>query len=286
MATHFMRFPGGRERALTFSYDDGIEQDIRLISIFKKYGLKATFNLNSGSYAPEGHVWPEGELHRRLPASTMNEMYVKDGMEVAVHTLTHPYLEKLSPYEIVYEVMQDRANLEQQFGTVVRGMAYPFGTYSDEVVECLAKCGIAYSRTVESTHNFKIPTDWLRMPATCHHNDPQLMELADKFLAPNRHPCDFDPRLFYVWGHAYEFEGNDNWEVIENFAAKMAGHDEIWYATNIEIYDYIEAYHRLQFSANSKRVHNPNAVPIWFTTGEKETFRTVVVEPGQTLSLE
>ncbi len=33
---------------LTFSYDDGVTQDIRLIELFNKYGMKATFNINSG----------------------------------------------------------------------------------------------------------------------------------------------------------------------------------------------------------------------------------------------
>lgn len=54
MANLFMRFPQGRAKALTLSYDDGVEQDIRLIEIMGKHGLKGTFNLNSGLYAEEG----------------------------------------------------------------------------------------------------------------------------------------------------------------------------------------------------------------------------------------
>ena len=49
-----MRFPGGLAKALTFSYDDGVEQDIRLVEILDKYGMKGTFNLNSGCYAKPG----------------------------------------------------------------------------------------------------------------------------------------------------------------------------------------------------------------------------------------
>lgn len=37
----------GKKKALTFSYDDGVTQDVRLIEMFNKYNLKATFNLNS-----------------------------------------------------------------------------------------------------------------------------------------------------------------------------------------------------------------------------------------------
>ena len=35
-------FPQGRNKALTFSYDDGRQEDRRLVSIFRKHGLKAT----------------------------------------------------------------------------------------------------------------------------------------------------------------------------------------------------------------------------------------------------
>lgn len=36
---------------VTFSFDDGIEDDVRLVEIMNKYGLKGTFNLNSGHLA-------------------------------------------------------------------------------------------------------------------------------------------------------------------------------------------------------------------------------------------
>ena len=37
----------GKMKAVTFSYDDGVTQDIRLIDLFNKYSLKATFNIIS-----------------------------------------------------------------------------------------------------------------------------------------------------------------------------------------------------------------------------------------------
>ena len=36
MANLFMRFPQGNPKALTLSYDDGVEQDIRLMEILDK----------------------------------------------------------------------------------------------------------------------------------------------------------------------------------------------------------------------------------------------------------
>ena len=261
MSSIFMRFPGGKTRALTLSYDDGVEQDIRLIEIMKKNGLKGTFNINGGLYAPEGTVYKKGTIHRRMTKMQCQELYKESGMEVAVHGYTHPFLEQLPVNICTQEVLKDRETLEKDFDCIVRGMAYPFGTYNDQVVETLKQCGIVYSRTVASTENFTIPTDWLRMPATCHHNNPRLMELAKSFV---ENSYDRAPALFYVWGHSYEFEADDNWNVIEEFAEYIGGREEIWYATNIEVYDYIAAYKQLQFSTDGSKVYNPTAVTLHF----------------------
>lgn len=278
MANIFMRFPEGKKKALTLSYDDGVEQDIRLIEIMQKHGLKGTFNLNSGLYAPEGTVYPTGTIHRRMTKKQVTELYKESGMEVAVHGLTHPFLEQLPENVCLNEVIKDRENLEEQFDTIIRGMAYPFGTYSDEVVACLKHAEIAYSRTVISSGCFKIPTDWLRLEATCHHNDARLMEYAHKFT---REDCSREPWLFYLWGHSYEFEANDNWQVIEVFAESVGDREDIWYATNIEIYDYVEAYRKLVYSMDGHRVFNPTSVSIWL---EAENV-LYCVAPGEQIAI-
>ena len=277
MSSLFMRFPGGKVKALTLSYDDGVEQDIRLITIMQEYGLKGTFNLNSGLYAAEGTEYKEGIIQRRMTKKQCLDLYTDSGMEVAVHGYTHPYLEQLPINICAKEVLKDRETLENDYGCIVRGMAYPFGTISDEVVEVLKQCGIAYSRTTVSTENFTIPTDWLRMPATCHHKNPRLMELARSFIENSRNK---GPLLFFVWGHSYEFEADDNWNVIEKFAEYIGGREDIWYATNIEVYDYIAAYKQLQFSTDGKKVYNPTAVMLYFELGGV----TYSVAPGQCIS--
>ena len=259
----YMRFPGWAAKALTLSYDDGVQQDIRLMEILDRHGLKCTFNINSGSIPHEGKVYPEGQIHRRMTASECVALYKNSGHEVAVHGHTHPFLEQLPQSGVVYEVIKDREELEKMFGCIIKGMAYPYGTFSDEVVEALRACGISYSRTTVSTEKFNIPTDWLRMPATCHHNNPRLMELAEKFTAIAGEKLQ-GAKLFYLWGHSYEFDEKNNWDVIEKFAEYMGGRDDIWYATNIEIYDYIKAYKSLEFSADMSMVHNPTATTLYF----------------------
>lgn len=278
MSSIFLRFPEGRAKALTLSYDDGVEQDMRLVKILNKYGLKCTFNLNSGLYASEGTVYPKGQIHRRMTERQVTETFLGSGHEIASHALTHPFLEQLPPAMVAREIMKDRENLERQFGTIVRGMAYPYGTYSDSVIAAIKSCGIVYARTVESTYSFKLPTDWLRLHPTCHHDCNDLMPLARKF-AEDR--VSHDPYLFYLWGHSYEFEANNNWHVMEEFARYLGNRDDVWYATNIEIYDYVDDYNRLQFSIEDTRVKNPAARRLWFECDGK----LYEIGPGETLEI-
>ena len=265
----FYRFPGGLRKAVTLSYDDGVEQDVRLMEILDKYGIRATFNLNSGCWAPEGKVYAPGTIHRRMPKSQVEKLYKNPNHEVAAHCLTHASLPELSPAEVAHEVLADRENLEAMFGGIIRGLAYPFGTYSDSVVETLKATGAAYARTVVSTNDFSIPTDWLRLHPTCHHNAPNLNDLCDRFLA-DRVP--FFSRLFYLWGHSYEFEADDNWHVIEEFCQKMGGRDDIWYATNIQIVDYVNACRRVIASADGHTLHNPTCTDIWADVNDQPVF--------------
>lgn len=275
MAQVFMRFPGGKLKALTFSYDDGVEQDVKLIEIFHKYHFRATFNLNSGLYAPEGTVYPEGQVHRRMTEAQVTETYNRDGIEVAIHGSTHPWLDHMPVAMCTKDLVDDREKLEGQFGKIVRGMAYPYGTYNDDVVASMRAAGIVYARTVHSTRDFNMPSDWMRLPATCHHNDPELMKLAHRFL---EEPSWGRPWMFYLWGHSYEFEACNNWEVIEEFAKLMADRDDIWYATNLEIYEYQAAFRQLVFSMDGSIVMNPTAYELWFFLNGEE----VSLKPGET----
>lgn len=274
----YMRFPGGKHKALTLSYDDGVAQDIRLIAIMKAHGLRGTFNINSGLYPAE-----KTAATKRMPLEEAKKLYLGSGMEVAVHALTHPILSYLPENICTYEVLQDRINHEREYDTIVRGMAYPQGTVSvsDSVVASLRQCGIAYARTTVSTERFDIPTDWLRLPATCHHKNPRLMELAEQFLQSQFEKA---PGLFYLWGHSYEFDWDapdNNWGIIEDFAAYMGGREEIWYATNIEIYDYVAAYKQLIFSTEGTKVLNPTATTLWFEAAGK----LCCAKPGELLHL-
>ncbi len=251
-----LRFPGFKLRALTLSYDDGSLHDKRLIEIMLKYGLKGTFNINSGLFDPNG------KWHMSLEES--KELYLSSGMEVAVHGYRHTYLTDVDSARATYEIIKDREELEKHFGGIIKGMAYAYGDYNDNVVQILKDCGIKYSRTTISTEDFYIPQDFLRMPTTCHHNNPKLFKLVEDFFAPEDEMYyKRTPRLFYLWGHSFEFDRNNNWNVIEEFAKKVGGRDDVWYATNMEIYDYVNAYDKLEYSLDGKTVYNPSSIDVY-----------------------
>lgn len=273
-----MRLKDGKLKVLTLSYDDGVVQDIRLIQIMNKYGLKGTFNINSGLYFAEDAI--RDKYYGRMKLSEAKDLYINSGHEVAVHGFSHPFLEKLNSDEVIYEITEDRKNIENQYGFIARGMAYPFGTYNKNVIDILDKCGIVYSRTVNSTFGFDFPENWLALNPTCHHNYDKLMELIKTFIeTPHRHG---NSEMFYLWGHSYEFDNNDNWDVIEKFAEYAGGHEHIWYATNIEIYDYVNAYKRLQTSFDKKIIHNPSSFDIWVDI-KNEVY---CIKSGETLNLQ
>lgn len=268
-------FPGGKTRALTLSYDDGIAQDLRLMDILRKHHIKATFNINAGKLNGETyHRAEDGTAVRRLLPEEVQKNYAD--FEIAVHTYHHPFLAQMPKDLMTGEIYQDRLALEKLAGYPVRGMAYPFGVYNDEVMGVLKEMGIVYARTVHSTEAFDLPKDFLAWHPTCHHNHPHLEELCDRFLQDtSRTPL----KTFYLWGHSYEFDMNDNWHVMERFCEKMADHEDIWYATNIEIYDYVQALNRLVSSVDGSMLMNPSAVDVWVSRDD----RALCVPAGQTV---
>ena len=257
-----MRLPQGRKKAFTISYDDGVRQDQRLLDLMKKYGIRGTFNLNSGLLGRKEMAVIDGfETDiSTFEADEIREMY--QGQEIACHALTHMSLAGTPTALISWQIIEDRKNLESLTDGLVQGFAYPFGTYDDAVKSTLQACGIYYARTVNSTGIFDFPKDHLEWQPTCHHNDKNLKKLLETFCRDER--LWGEPQLFYLWGHAYEFDQRDNWEMIEEaFSYVVRYKDDIWMATNGEIYDYVKAYENLQFSADGSKVYNPGLLDVW-----------------------
>lgn len=243
----FLAFPGGTHRIVTFSYDDGPEQDVRLVALFNKYGVKATFHLNSKYYL--------GYTPEQIAA--VRDLY--SGHEIACHTVHHGHLTEMPAATMINEIIDDRRILEQIAGYPVTGMSYPYGSVDDNTVNTLRACGITYSRTVNATEQFIMPHDFLRWDPTCHHK--QALQRSEHFLNDLKNPTR--QPLFYIWGHSYEFATKEDWAEIETLVSSLAGKPEIWYATNGEICAYRAAQRALVVSADEMMIHNPTAIDVW-----------------------
>lgn len=285
MSYRYLSFPGGKMKAVTFSYDDGVKADIRLSEIFSKYGLKATFNINSSALAEGGS--------KRLSADEIKTNIIDRGHEVAVHGAEHMASAMVSPTLCLKDAFECRRVLEDTFDTIIRGMAYPDtgirvpdnGNSYETVKNILTYSGIVYSRTLSGDNNrFEMPRDFHAWMPTAHHNNPALLGWIEEFnsleystFRTNRNA----PRLMYIWGHSYEFDRDNNWDRIEEICTKISGRDDTWYATNIEIYDYVKAYEGLVFSADEKKVFNPGYKTVWLTCN----YKIYQIDPGATVRI-
>ena len=224
-----MEWTKNYKKAITFSYDDGVESDLRLLEILNKYNLKATFNVNTGlDEKSDSWVYKEFEV-KRLNLPQYVEAY--KGHEIAVHTLTHPGMCELTDAELEREVLGDKENIQKLFHQNPVGMAYPYGAYSERVIEKLGDYGFAYARGVQSSHNFDVQSELLAFQPTCHHDDEKLFELAERFLSMETE----QPQIFYIWGHSFEFDIRNDWERFEDFCRMISGRSDIYYGTNKDV---------------------------------------------------
>ena len=262
----FHVYPGGKKRIVTFSYDDGHPNDVRLIELFDKYGVKGTFHLNSKTIS----TYSDDKL------AEIKERYKNH--EISCHTVSHGWPARIPMPSLVGEIMENRKVLEKIAGYPVIGMSYPSGSFSDDAVAVHRACGIVYSRTTLSTGKFLLPEDFLRWHPTCHHKD--ALPLCENFLADIDSQWTFP--LFYIWGHSHELKTEENWAHIEAILKALSNNEKIWYATNIEIYNYMTAQKQLQISVDERTFYNPTAIDVWVERNKEEIIH---IPAGQTVKI-
>ena len=261
------RYPNGKHFAVTFSYDDGDKADRRLVDIFNNYGMKATFNLIPSRFDGKTVV-SSGELR---------SLY--DGHEIACHSYSHPHLARLPLTGQSREIALGRLSLERLSGRLVRGMATPYGEKNDDTIVAMKAAGMAYCRNAGVSGGLSVPADFLDWTPSCHHTGaPAVIE---KFRNEWIHqPWQYGGLLF-IWGHSFEFDRADNWELAEQICSSLAGIDDVWFATNIEIYDYITAQRSLVISCDGDVIFNPSAVDVWVS----QNGSPICIKGGETIRL-
>lgn len=253
-------YPEWRLKALSFSYDDANIADRRLVGIFNKYGMKATFHIPS--------AWLKTKPKNRVTEAEINTLY--KGHEISGHGANHLWLAKIPAAKADAEIKADIKEWKRITGKTITGYAYPFGNWSVPVVNILKKNGLIYARVVGNGYSFELPKNFLTWKAYSHHNS-RIDRVIKKYL-------EFKPEkmsVLLIWGHSYEFPRNKNWSAIENFCQKMSGKKDIYYATMGEIASYVIACRSVSFSKDGKKMKNNSDKRLYFMLNGKK----MILEP-------
>lgn len=244
------------EKFFTVSFDDGTEQDIELISLMEKYGIKGTFNLSSGLFGKKSYIQRVGDRaksvdsiapahpesyvdHFILSKADALRLYSHPNVEVAGHGTHHLVQTELTAVQAAQEIENDIKALSGMFGCRVEGHAFPKGSYNDNVLDALRRCGAVYARKVSENippEDFSIKKSGLLVTPTCRHNAPFALELVKKFLDT---PAGSNDIAFHLWGHSYELDygtETSSREHLEELFRMVAGSKDIKCVTNAELY--------------------------------------------------
>ncbi len=224
----------GKLKAVTFSFDDGITQDIRLINLFNKYGLKCTFNINSELLNKKG-ILIRNDVpvsHYKIWKEDVKELYKNH--EVAAHTLTHETLTEIDDKEVVRQVEEDRKALSELVGYDVLGLAYPNGAFDERVINLIKNnTGIKYARGALANNDTALQENLYSIAPTIRCLDfENLMGMGKEFTKSKPQ----EKQILFVMGHTYEFDYDTvNWYKFEEFLKLISGHNDIFYGTNKEV---------------------------------------------------
>ena len=230
-----------------WSFDDGLEQDKKIIRILKTYEMGATFHLNSGLFGDKTYEGRIGNLgfietpaakydparfhllpavpHFRIPEDELKDVY--EGFEIASHTRTHVNLAKCDEATRRREIQEDLAALSSIFGQKVTGFAYPYGTGAGQCHNVLKQAGVLYARTVGSDQSYHFPKDPLAMPMTSWHISSKAFDRIDQFLQMKPEEDDL---FFLMFAHGYEFDfgtKESNWEKFERICERVSGKEDV-----------------------------------------------------------
>ena len=209
---------GKNMKIVSLSFDDGTIYDKRFIGLLNKYGLRATFDLNSGL---EDFIWYyEDKPIRRLNLEESKDIY--NGHEVASHSLTHPYFSSLDEKRQIQEVEEDILNLEKIFSRKIEGFAFPFIDQTEANIQVVKNnIDLKYIRCSIFTEKI-LPKDRYHVGINALYDDKDIYEKLERYksnILPNS--------LFVIAGHSYEFEVKNDWEKIENLLKYLKENDDL-----------------------------------------------------------
>jgi peptidoglycan/xylan/chitin deacetylase (PgdA/CDA1 family) len=268
-------YPQGKTKALVLSYDDGTIQDIELAQLFEKNNLVGTFNLNS-KYLGVKRGWPQQNgdtiYQRYVPKDSLLIIYKNH--EIAAHGALHKNFTGISREEVLEEINTDLEILESLTNREIISMAYPFGSTNDSIASLIASTGIKNGRTVDDTHAFDFPKNYMMWHPTCH--DSKVLDYLDPYLKLSREQLS----VFYVWGHSWEFGNEERWNNMVKFCESIGKSNDIWSVGHGQLTNYLLAIENIQ--VDKQKILNPSDnLPIWINLSSG----IQILKPGESVSL-
>lgn len=273
-------YKDGKQKALSFSFDDGNTQDIRLIALLNRYSLKATFNLTGGNCKNDCFVKRENGKNMWDGSRALRECF--KGHEIASHGYMHKNITTLNDEELRFEICEDIKALETAFGCKIEGYASAYGRYDDRLLALLKELGIKYHRCAHPTSDYspcEEPLLWQPGPHIASYMNEECKKHIDGFFE-----TDTQLAMLTIWGHSFELTDMDcynqkdwgdlteRWDYIEDMFKNVSNKNDVWYATNIEIFKYLEAMKNAKIS--DTYIENNSDITLFFDVDGK----TITVE--------
>ena len=275
---HVGKFPKGAICAVTTSWDDNDQTNLRIDELLRSMNLKGTFFIDPGKQ----NGLSDNQLRKLVEQN-----------EIGSHTWSHRNLKRCTVGEIVEELTRSKSYLEQVTKREVVGLAYPWGEYTRQCANIAKEIGYMFARTVgEGQINFP-PSNPFAWGVSIHAmNKPRLLSrratLYIRYLSNNW--VQVARKLFFqaskrgaVWhlfGHAWEvFEHQGLLEDLLTICKFVSNRKNVWYATNGDLFQnesvrrntsITSSYDggKMVFSVETRGFLRPIIIPLRFSLPE------------------
>ena len=208
------------------SWDDGVEDDVRLAELCRRHGARACFNLNPGLHeAVRGHGWMyQGKEVKRLARGELTDVYA--GLEIANHTMTHPDLVSLDPARYEEEIGGARRLLQDWFQQPVEGFCYPFGRGDAATQRAVERAGHVMARDAAMIKEIAPGPGFMIIRPHAHFTAGDFWTRFEQAIAADGY--------FFFWGHSYEIMDEAGWQRMDDLYARLAADPRIAWVTLAE----------------------------------------------------
>jgi hypothetical protein len=272
-------FPGWTKKSVTFTIDDGnIKLDTRFLGIVRPAGIIGTFNLCAptrataeeyralySGYEIANHcknhplVFDEGERFvvsedafdkiNSLEYTAENPVVYKTDVPGVYRIHNNPNRPKpdawfsITTREYFLRFAEEtKAELEEIFGKgKIKGFVWPYReTVNQKLLAQIKEAGYSCIRktgAIGSSTGFSLPAD--RMRWTYNAVNKNLLDCMAEYEA---YPDGEELKFFAFGVHSYDFERDNNWHVLEEFAERYGNRPEDYYYASVsDIFEYADA---------------------------------------------